>query len=57
MNIVTEGKQTKKRTIPGFGLTMGFTLLYLIHHRFDPVIDGFSKHIFNGVPGFLGDHN
>ncbi|MGW6664549.1 MULTISPECIES: sulfate ABC transporter permease subunit CysT [Peribacillus] len=29
MNIVTEGKQTKKRTIPGFGLTMGFTLLYL----------------------------
>lgn len=29
MNVVTEIKRKKKRTIPGFGLTMGFTLLYL----------------------------
>ena len=29
MNIATEVKRKKKRTIPGFGLTMGLTLLYL----------------------------
>ncbi|MFJ7639207.1 sulfate ABC transporter permease subunit CysT [Peribacillus sp. NPDC097264] len=29
MNIVTEVKRKRKRTIPGFGLAMGLTLLYL----------------------------
>lgn len=29
MNVATEVKRKKKRTIPGFGLTMGLTLLYL----------------------------
>ncbi|MFJ7745818.1 sulfate ABC transporter permease subunit CysT [Peribacillus sp. NPDC097295] len=29
MNVATEVKRKKKRTIPGFGVTMGLTLLYL----------------------------
>jgi hypothetical protein len=49
----TEEKEDHTR----FWIDDGVYVAISHHHRFDPIIDGFSKHIFNGISGFLGDHN
>ena len=32
------GRRAPKRVLPGFGLSLGYTLFYLRHHRADPAV-------------------
>ena len=50
-------KRSKHRALPGFGLTMGYTLLYLSIIILIPLSSTVLKTLNIGIDGFLGAHH